>query len=335
MNRLSGNFRAAGEFLNQALELNPNNPAVQHSIAECCVKRAASAHTQLEKDRALKQATTICLALKNQTSDSFAMTTLVKIGLLRLKEELESTANADVISAYTKDIEKELTQGLQKFPMDPVLLNLDSQFAGLIMQSERAMQSLKKSFEVNPRNGYVAMRLADCQKKTSMEDAEDTLKRALEFGPFNRQLHYAYAKLLLEIGTASQETLEHHLRRAYTPGDSNYDAQLLLARQLFINGADAQSKALFKRIGNARLPSKLRNAPQYPLPGELAGSIVKMEATYCFVLRDGNADWIYVNPDNFDVNDWTLLAVGTRVQFRVAFSMKGPCGIRVRCESRR
>jgi hypothetical protein len=333
MNRPNGNLYASGELLDKALELFPNNHTVQHSIAECCLKRAGIARTVLEKDKSLEQATRICLDLKRVAKDSFAITTLVKIDLLKLKEELESSmelsADNSVIERYTKDIEKELNQGLQKFPMDPVLLNLDSQFASLIMQSKRAIESLRKSFEANPRNAYVAIRLADCQKKTSMQDAESTLKQAVEASGFNRQLHYAYGKLLLEMGTAANETLEHHFRRSYSPGDSNYDAQLLHARQLYINGEDIQNKALFKQIGSARLPSGLRNKAQYPLDGEFAGYIVRMEATYCFILRDGVGDWIYVNPEDFLVKDWTILTVGTRVRFNIAFSMKGPRAINV------
>lgn len=102
---------------------------------------------------------------------------------------------------------------------------------------------------------------------------------------------------------------------------------------MFINKDYPQSKALFKKLGASRLPSKFRNKSQYPLAQEYAGSIVKMEATYCFVLRDGVGDWIYINPDNFEVDDWTLLTVGNRVRFKIAFSMKGACAINVKCES--
>ncbi|MGB2809664.1 MAG: hypothetical protein WBC22_18120, partial [Sedimentisphaerales bacterium] len=337
MNRPNGNLRKTGELLNNALELSPNNQTVMHSIAECYLKCAETARTELEKNKSLDQATKICLSLKKLTNNTFAISTLVKISLLKLKDllesKLESPASESVIEKYTKDIEKELSQGLQRFPMDSVLLNLDSKFASLIMKSDRAMNSLKKSFDANPHNSYVAMRLADCQKRYCIQDAEVTLRRALEESGFNRKLHYAYGKLLLEIGTASNETLEYHFRRSYSLGDSNFDAQLLHARQLFINKDYPQSKALFKKLGASRLPSKFRNKSQYPLAQEYAGSIVKMEATYCFVLRDGVGDWIYINPDNFEVDDWTLLTVGNRVRFKIAFSMKGACAINVKCES--
>lgn len=336
MNRPNGNLHEAGELLNTALKLSPNNHTVLHSIAECCLKRAGMARTELEKDKLLDQATRICLSLKKLTNDTFAIATLIKIGLLKLKDVLESKLELSILESiiekHTKDIEKELSQGLQKFPMDSVLLSLDSQFASLIMESERAITSLQKSFEANPRNAYVAMRLANCQKKNCIQDAETTLKRAIEASGFNRELHYAYGKLLLEMGTASDELIEYHFCRSYSPGDSNYDAQLLHARQLFINKRYPESKALFKQLGISHLPSEFRNRAQYPLSSEFAGSIVKMEATYCFVLRDCVGDWIYVSPDNFEVDDWTLLLVGTRLRFNIAFSMKGPCGIRVKCE---
>lgn len=337
MNRPNGNIREAEGLLRKALEQSPDNSTVLHSIAECHVNRAEKARTELEKNKSLDQATKICLSLKKLTNNTYAISTLIKIGLLKLKEILENdselSTSVSEIEELTKNIEKELSQGLQKFPMDSVLLNLDSHFASLISKSERVVESLQKSFEANPRNAYVAMRLADCQKKTSVQDAEATLKRALEESGFNRKLHYAYGKLLLETGTATNEQLEHHFRRSYSPGDSNFDAQLLHARQLFINKEHPQSKALFKKLGASRLPSEFRNKAQYPLAQEYAGSIAKMEATYCFISRDGVGDWIYVNPDNFEVDDWTLLTVGTRVRFNIAFSMKGARAINVKNES--
>lgn len=337
MNRRNGNLRKAEELLSKALEESPDNSTVLHSIAECYLKRAGKARTELEKNKSLDQAIKICLSLKKLTNSTYAISTLIKIGLLKLKEVLENDSESSTyvseIEELTKNIEKELSQGLQKFPMDSVLLNLDSHFASLILKFKRVVESLQKSFEANPRNAYVAMRLANYQKNNCIQDAEVTLKRALEVSGFNRELHCAYGKLLLEMGTASNETLEHHFRRSYSPGDSNYDAQLLHARQLFINKECPQSKALFKKLGASRLPSEFRNKAQYPLAQEFAGSIVKMEATYCFVLRDGVGDWIYIKPDNFEVDDWTLLIVGTRVRFNIAFSMKGACAINVKYES--
>ncbi|MCK4815178.1 SIR2 family protein, partial [bacterium] len=230
MNRTKGNLRKAEELLNNALELSPNNQVVLHSIAECYLKCAETARTELEKSKSLDQATKICLSLKKLSNNTFAISTLVKISLLKLKDvlknKLKSPASESLIEKYTKDIEKELSQGLQKFPMDSVLLSLESKFASLIMEYDRAIESLQKSFYANPRNAYIAIRLADCQKRNCIQDAEVTLKRALEEGGFNRKLHYAYGKLLLEIGTASNETLEYHFRRSYSPGDSNFDAQL-------------------------------------------------------------------------------------------------------------
>jgi len=332
MNRPDGNLPKAEELLNKALEIYPKNQAVLHSIAECYLKRAEMARTTLEKEKSLDRATRICLSLKKLANNTFAISTLVKISLLKLKEILESSASDAVIVKYTKDIEKELSQGLQKFPMDAVLLSLDSQFASLIKESKHMVSSLQKCFKANPRNAYVAMRLANYQKKNCISEAKATLEHALEESGFNRQLHYAYGKLLLETESASNEMIEYHFRRSYSPGDSNYDAQLLHARQLFINKEYPQSKALFKMLGAARLPSEFRNKDQYPLAQEFAGSIVKMEATYCFILRDGISDWIYVNPDNFVVDDWTLLTVGTRVRFEIAFSMKGARAINVKHE---
>ena len=44
--------------------------------------------------------------------------------------------------------------------------------------------------------------------------------------------------------------IEYHLRRSFTPGDKNYEAQLLYARQLYILGDLPGSRNIFKKNGD-------------------------------------------------------------------------------------
>jgi cold shock CspA family protein len=156
-----------------------------------------------------------------------------------------------------------------------------------------------------------------------LERALKVLQSALEANPAERRLHYSYAKLLrLQEGTKGEE-LAYHLQRAFTPGDANYDAQLLYGRQLFINGDRDGSKVVFARLRNALVPSDVRDRLLYPLDQTFRGSIARMEATYCFIARDGQADWLYAHRNNMESSVWKDLIWGSRVSFRIAFALRG------------
>jgi cold shock CspA family protein len=61
----------------------------------------------------------------------------------------------------------------------------------------------------------------------------------------------------------------------------------------------------------------------YPLNSWFTGRVVRLEATYGFVARDGINDWVFAHRSNVDAAVWTRIRVGSRVRFRIAFTMKG------------
>ena len=118
------------------------------------------------------------------------------------------------------------------------------------------------------------------------------------------------------------ENIAYHLQRAFTDGDSNYEAQLLYGRQLFLNGRLEESKTLFRRL------SSIRVAPQvllHPIEGrQFEGKLSRPQGSYAFILRDGPGDSIYVHAQDVAEDIWNALTLGTRVRFRIAFNLRGP-----------
>jgi len=49
-----------------------------------------------------------------------------------------------------------------------------------------------------------------------------------------------------------------------------------------------------------------------------------MKGSYAFITRDGPADSIYVHATNVPETIWEELTLGTRVRFRIAFTLRGP-----------
>lgn len=329
MIRPSGNINESLNMLTQAERLAPYDPTIKHSIAELRLRLVDSARTPLEKEKLMREASEICVALKaSNPANTYSYHTLVKIALKRIEESLAidtAASEHQLFEELVKDVERNLAEGLQKFPGDPYLLAEEAKLGDILSDSARVISSLEKAFNANPRNAFFASRLANVySRQGNTTRAREVLEKALDANPGERKLHYAFAKLLMTLDKNSGEQLAYHLKRAFTPGDTNYDAQLLYGRQLFINGDETGYKELFRQIGTARVGPEIRNKLLYPLEKTYRGRVDRKEATYCFIARDGQNDWIYAHRDSIDENIWKQLVVGARVMFRIAFSLRGP-----------
>jgi tetratricopeptide (TPR) repeat protein len=224
-----------------------------------------------------------------------------------------------------KDIERNLTEGLQLSPNHPYLLDAEAQLADILSDSRRVLEALQRAFKANPRSTFIALRLANYYKHLdNYEQAKEILEKAIEANPSEPRLHYSYAKMLLATGNGNADVLTYHLRRSFTDGDDNYDAQLLYGRQLFINGDVDNRRVVFRRLSDAKVSPEVRSQLLHPLDSIYKGTVVRLEAIYCFISRDGINDWLYAHRSNISESDWKTLAVGTRVTFRIAFTMRGP-----------
>src|SRR3989338_7183047 len=336
MKRPQGNLEKAADYLTSATKLAPYDLSIRHSKAELSVYLAERARTPLEKEKYLRDASAIVISIKNASvGNSYAYHTLVKIGLIRLKDSLDKVAGnleQAVIVEIVKDIENVLFEGLQQFPSDPYLCAAESDLAKLLSDSDRAFKALEKAFESNLRNAFIALRLADCyQKNGDLPKAKATLKKAIDAKPGEKRLHYAYARLLLLFKDTTDEELMHHLRRAFTDGDNNYDAQLLYGRQLFLKG-DISYKNIFRDLSGARINPELKIKLRYPIDKIFTGAVVRLESTFCFIARDGANDWIFAYKDNIDEKVWANLKFNIRVSFKIAFTIRGPCATDVNLE---
>jgi tetratricopeptide (TPR) repeat protein len=298
-------------------------------MAELRIRVAEVARTPLEREKCLLEASALAQGLKAARSDeTYAHHTLVKIGLLRLRDVLTQSSDLPptaVIEALVKDIERNLLEGLQLSPNHPYLLAAEAQLAELFDDSGRALEALEKAFRGNPRSTFVALRLSSYYKKHGkLERSKEILEQALEANPGESKLHYAFSKLLVLDQGVMPDVLLYHLKRSFTEGDSNYDAQLLYGRQLFINGELDIWKQVFRRLGDASVSHEVRTELSYPLELTFNGSVVNLEATYCFIARDGLSDRIYAHRNNITDQVWKSLMPGSRVTFRMAFTMKGP-----------
>ena len=194
------------------------------------------------------------------------------------------------------------------------------------MIPDQIFQQAAKAFAANQRNAIIAARLArQLQGSGQTEKAIDVLKKALEANNTDRRLHYTYARLLMGTTPGDGENIAYHLQRAFTDGDNNYEAQLLLGRQLFLNGRLEESRAVFRRLSAVRVAPEIKNRLLHPIDGRrFEGRMTRPQGSYAFITRDGPADSIYVHATNVPEDVWDVLTLGTRVRFSIAFSLRGP-----------
>jgi cold shock CspA family protein len=326
MHRPNGNLSTAATLLARASQAAPYDSTIKHSIAELKLRMADGSGSDLEKSKLLKDAADICRNLiSSENENAYGHHTLVKVSIRTFRDSLQGGASDEIIEKQIKEIEKLLFDYSQQFPGDSFLLTEESEFAQLLNDDKRAMNAMKKAFDVNPRNSFIAVRLANIEREAGRpQEALGILKKALEVNASDKRLHFTYAKLLMDGQSTSGDELSYHLRRAFTDGDTNYHAQLLYARQLFINKDIDGSKRVFAKLRNVNVPPQISNQLHYPIPGErFRGKISRLDSNYGFIARDGSADWIYVHRFNVSGTTWKNLTFGTRVEFSIAFSFRG------------
>jgi cold shock CspA family protein len=325
MNRPDGSLKEGASLLNQASELAPYDASIKHSMAELKLREVDSGKTELEKSKLLKEAMRLSLGLiSDDKSSPYPYHTLAKVGLRKLQEGIETNAPDIELEKLLKDLEQNLFDSLQRFPGDAYLLETESRLASLLGDTERLVSSLEKAFAANNRNSFVALRLAAVyERRDQPQKSTEILEKALAANNAEKRLHYALAKLIVKSG-ANEDGLLYHLQRSFSEGDSNYDAQVLYGRQLYLNKDFENSRQVFRRLSQAKIGVQYRNKLLYKIDGQkFTGKVSKLEASYCFITRDGAGDWVYSHVTTVDESTWKSLVVGTRVEFGVGFNVRG------------
>lgn len=337
MQRPQGNLIVARDYLTSAIKVQPHNASLMHSLSELYLSLAERARNPIEEGAYLDKAQKIASDLKRSSrGTSHGHHTLIKISLKRLRDAMDEGHQVCIadLERLVKDVERATRDALQAFPGDSYILDAESKLADLLADSERCIAAMEKAFGSNPRSPYLAVRLARYYgDHADVEKGKATLKRALDANRGEIRLHYAYAKLLIEHGGAEDAEVSYHLQRSFTPGDYNYAAQLLYARQLFLCGKGRDAKRVFRQLANASVGPRVRNQLNYSLEGVFQGGCVRREPTYCFVARDGSDDWIHLHQRNVAEDLWESIRVGTRVKFRVGFTFKGTSAFNVSLEA--
>ncbi len=229
----------------------------------------------------------------------------------------------------------------QRYPGDKFVLSTESEFAKLINEHDRSFEALKKARDSNPRDPYLASRLADIfVRRDNLPKAQECILTALESNRGDKRLNFQYAELLRGQSDTKSDQLAYYYRRAFTKWDDNYESQFWYARFLF-ESRDAtkvrEAKEVFKvpreipisyeeRINVRDAIGGLSN------PKIFSGIITRFEATHGFITVDGRGDWVFFHETDVSIDCRISLASGTRVVFAIGFSLRGPKAFKLRIE---
>ena len=342
MNRPNGNFKKATEYLARARSLAPHDVTLTHSLAELQLRKAETAKSSLEHQTYLEEAQDLARTLTAASTDgSYGFHTLAKVQLTKLRRlmEREKEAWSDLeFSDAVKAAEEVIQQGLQKYPDDPYLLVAESELGDLLADDNRAETALQAAFSRNTSNPFIVGRLAKLLvKKGLVDDAVKVYKSSIDSGINDKQVHFGYAKLLIDENYLDGNEVEYHLRRAFTEGDVNVEAQFWYARQLYVNGKIDDAQERFRSLRDVPIDPMIKRIIRRPLPDpedqqRFTGRVDKLEYDYAFIIRDGAADRVFLHVTNTETTLWEHLRVNIRLSFSIGFNFWGATAINVALE---
>ena len=338
--RPDGNLDDAEAFLTEARELDPRDESINHTLAEVFRERGKSGGSALTRQRHRDQARAILVnILASRGSDEYARVTLVKVEIDQLQDVLEQEDATDrEIDDAIRTVERQLGEALQQHPDEEYLLTAEADFSKLISDNDRSLKALEKASKANPRDPYIANRLARALvRRGNIEAGKDTLRSALDSNIGDMRLNFQYAEMLRRVGEDDCDILAHYYERAFTPGDRNYEAQFWFARFAF-ESTDTRlrtkSKVTFQHLRNASMSHARRVEIKDLIGGRDEpkiwwGTVERVEQTYGKIRRDGLGDLIFTHANNVKAEVWSSLGMGVRVCFALGFCFSGPGAVNV------
>ena len=341
--RSNGNLRLAQTLLEKARRLDPSDSTVLHTLTEVLRARAEAAENKLERIRLRGEALSILRSISSISATAqYVLVTQLKLFIDNVRDLLtdESTTDRDIDEAV-RNVERAFESARQRYPGDEFVLIAEAEFAKLLNDNERSLNALKQAHKINPRDSYIASRLAAIlAARGEHKPALKCIEEALESNRGDKRLNFQFAELLRAIPETPQEDLIYFYRRAFTKWDNNYESQFWYARFAFESDNTEivrESKEIFRHLREVPMSFNDRVRIQdvsggISTPRQFSGTINRIEATHGFVSIDRLGDWLFFHENDVAVGVWDHLSSGNRVSFGIGFSLRGPKALNLRTE---
>lgn len=333
MKRPNPGFAKAKEYLSIAESKEPKSTSIKHSKAELYIKIAENiARTEMEMEQYLISATKIIddIIRFSQTS-SYCISSLIKIELIRLKSYIKNDdISQDILNDIISKVEYNILKGLQAYPNDTIILQLEAELAEILNNQQKLVVSLSKAFNSNNANTNLGIRLAKIYNENNdKENALKILDKAIDSNRSDTKLKYLKAKLLFEEDEFTyRQDIIYLLERSCMQNDKNYDGKLLLGREYFISGQYEKCYEIFEKLKDAYVSENIRTNINYPINQTYYGKVISKQSNYLFIRADNicNDIFAHINDSNIDIVNITT---NDKVKFTIGFNFKGPVAMNV------
>ncbi len=194
----------AEALVREALLIDPQSNAIEHTQAEIAFRRSQLARSPEEAAFDRREATSIARRLSKSARTSYAHHTLAKIAIADVTAAIAednrnpSELSTQALNAAIQAAEGAVRDGLNQFPNDQYILMAEAELSSLLRNADRALAALLAAFEKSSRSELVANRLASLLvARGDYERAGNTLKTAISANPGSRSLNLRYAKILM------------------------------------------------------------------------------------------------------------------------------------------
>lgn len=276
-------------------------------------------------------------------TSNYGVVTYCEILLDQIKARIENglelhahRLSEEVIIRKMSELERNLSEGLQRWPDDTYLIGVRTELFNVLNKSPQALVMLRSAFQRTPANEFVALRLSrqlmDSDDQQQLEEARETLRKAVSQNASSKALNYQLARLLMkenEVEHAGE--ISKLLRRSYTDGDTHFEAQFWSARHEFLYGSRDKASAIYAQLNAGPVP--YRNSTerrgivkdQNGVAKEFVGSVKVLKGDFCFVECHALNSSIFLHRSELKDTQWSQLRPGDSLRFKVAFSFRGPC----------
>ena len=321
----------------RAFELNPNNHSIQHTQAEIARRMANDTDDPLRK-LSLRRVTRKKLSGNTLRASEYDLYTRARLAIDEFKElsaSLNMSDNEKPPTAFVeaaRETETAILRGLQAFPESTQLLAAEATFREYIDQTDRAQKALERAFKLNPRQDWLAVRLARIYRTSGdLMNSKRVLKACLQDNPSSKFAHLEMGHVLIASGK-NNEAIEH-LRRSFSMGDNHYEAQFWYARELFLQGQIDEAGKIFT-ILNDKAPGRFRTrstavSERDGTPILYDSRVERKEEGYAFLKLPLFSKNIFASRADSDHAEWDKLYTGAQTNCKIAFNRRGACAISI------
>ncbi|PHR58595.1 MAG: hypothetical protein COA43_10060 [Robiginitomaculum sp.] len=317
----------------QALEIEPNRSAVQHTLAEISRRKASLAKTKTQKEFYRNQARKRLSKIKS-TRSGHAESSMCKIMLDELKDlaaetDLNNENSVSELVEKSKMVRQKIDKAINNYPLEVDFQKLRSNFFMILKESAKAKQALEKAWALSKNGSGVSMQLARVYlNENDVTKAEEILIESLQEVPDDSMLNLEMARLIIEH-KLDIDKAGLYLSRSYRSSDKNYQARYLHAQYLILFSEPESAAELFTQIDEFAPRGYLSKyqSEQTPLAkrlGTIDGRVITKQASFAFVSTPKYPENIFVSSALYSTSEWDKVKINSKMSFTIGFTRQGP-----------